>query len=100
MLGGLVMQCRPEQGNLYAHRSPLVASPLNHHDYGEEVSKYFRLTIHPTTSSEPFRYISIRSTQNQRALEMPEILVKFKARFAAWQKEMEAADPRGPFRDY
>ena len=32
--------------------------------------------------------------------EQPERLLELKARFAAWQKEMEAAEPRGPFRDY
>jgi arylsulfatase A-like enzyme len=30
----------------------------------------------------------------------PEVLAKLKARFEAWKKEMEAAEPRGPFRDY
>ena len=30
----------------------------------------------------------------------PEILKMMKARFANWKKEMEAAEPRGPFRDY
>jgi arylsulfatase A-like enzyme len=34
------------------------------------------------------------------AAEKPEVLAKVKARFAAWQREMEAAEPRGPFRDY
>jgi arylsulfatase A-like enzyme len=32
--------------------------------------------------------------------EKPEILEMVKARFANWQKEMEEAEPRGPFRDY
>jgi arylsulfatase A-like enzyme len=32
--------------------------------------------------------------------EQPERLLELKARFAAWQKEMETAEPRGPFRDY
>ncbi|EAQ82668.1 sulfatase-like hydrolase/transferase [Blastopirellula marina] len=32
--------------------------------------------------------------------EHPEMLAKLKARFDAWTAEMEAADPRGPFRDY
>lgn len=30
----------------------------------------------------------------------PEVLARVKARFAAWQAEMEAAPPRGPFRNY
>lgn len=30
----------------------------------------------------------------------PEMLATVKERFAAWEKEMEAAEPRGPFRDY
>jgi len=32
--------------------------------------------------------------------ERPEVLKRLEARFAAWQKEMDAAEPRGPFRDY
>ena len=32
--------------------------------------------------------------------EKPEVLAKVKARFNAWKKEMDAAEPRGPFRDY
>jgi arylsulfatase A-like enzyme len=30
----------------------------------------------------------------------PEVLERLELRFAAWQKEMDAAEPRGPFRDY
>jgi arylsulfatase A-like enzyme len=30
----------------------------------------------------------------------PEVLARVKARFAAWRGEMDAAEPRGPFRDY
>jgi arylsulfatase A-like enzyme len=32
--------------------------------------------------------------------ERPEELARMKARFAAWRAEMDAAEPRGPFRDY
>lgn len=32
--------------------------------------------------------------------ERPEMLEKVKARFEAWTREMEAAEPRGPFRDF
>jgi len=32
--------------------------------------------------------------------ERPEVLAQVKARFAAWRQEMDAAEPRGPFRDY
>jgi hypothetical protein len=30
----------------------------------------------------------------------PEVAAKLKARFDAWRKEMDASEPRGPFRDY
>jgi len=30
----------------------------------------------------------------------PEVAAKLKARFEAWRKEMDASEPRGPFRDY
>jgi len=30
----------------------------------------------------------------------PEILARLKGRFQQWVKEMEAAEPRGPFRDF
>ena len=32
--------------------------------------------------------------------ERPEILKMVKSRFEAWTQAMEAAEPRGPFRDY
>lgn len=32
--------------------------------------------------------------------QYPEIAAKLKARFRAWKAEMDAAEPRGPFRDY
>jgi arylsulfatase A-like enzyme len=32
--------------------------------------------------------------------EKPEVLVMMKQRWAAWKKEMDASEPRGPFRDY
>ncbi len=32
--------------------------------------------------------------------DKPEILKMMKARFANWKKEMQAAEPRGPFRDF
>jgi hypothetical protein len=32
--------------------------------------------------------------------EKPEELARMKARFAAWRAEMDASEPRGPFRDY
>jgi arylsulfatase A-like enzyme len=32
--------------------------------------------------------------------ERPELLAKFKRRFDRWDAEMNAAEPRGPFRDY
>jgi arylsulfatase A-like enzyme len=34
------------------------------------------------------------------AAEKPQELAKVKGRFAAWRAEMEAAEPRGPFRNY
>lgn len=38
--------------------------------------------------------------QHDLSQEKPEILAQVQARFAAWENEMEAAEPRGPFRDY
>lgn len=32
--------------------------------------------------------------------EKPDVLADLKAHFAAWQSEMDASEPRGPFRDY
>jgi len=32
--------------------------------------------------------------------EKPDVLAMVKARFAAWRKEMDECEPRGPFRDY
>ncbi len=38
--------------------------------------------------------------EHELSTEKPEVLERVKARFAAWQAEMEASEPRGPFRDY
>ncbi len=32
--------------------------------------------------------------------DKPQLLAKLKARFAAWKTEMDAAEPRGPFKDF
>jgi hypothetical protein len=32
--------------------------------------------------------------------EKPEVLARVKSRYAAWRAEMDATEPRGPFRDY
>jgi arylsulfatase A len=32
--------------------------------------------------------------------EKPDILTHVKSRFAAWKKQMDEAEPRGPFRDF
>jgi arylsulfatase A-like enzyme len=34
------------------------------------------------------------------AAEKPDVVAKLKARYARWEAEMEAAEPRGPFRNY
>ena len=38
--------------------------------------------------------------QHDLSSEKPEVAARLKARFAAWQSEMQAAEPRGPFRNY
>ena len=38
--------------------------------------------------------------KNDLSEERPEILKMVKSRFDAWTEAMEAAEPRGPFRDY
>jgi len=38
--------------------------------------------------------------KNDLSKERPDILAKLKNRFQNWKKEMNAAEPRGPFRDY
>lgn len=38
--------------------------------------------------------------QKDLSKEKPEVLKMMQARFAAWRAEMDASEPRGPFRDY
>ena len=40
------------------------------------------------------------SEKNDLSSRHPEILARLKGRFQQWVKEMEAAEPRGPFRDF
>ena len=37
--------------------------------------------------------------QNDLSQKQPELLAKLKNRWAAWRKQMDEAEPRGPFRD-
>ena len=41
-----------------------------------------------------------RSEKNDQSKAHPEIAAKLQKRFAEWKAEMEASEPRGPFRDY
>jgi arylsulfatase A-like enzyme len=41
-----------------------------------------------------------RAEKTDRSKDHPEIAARLKARFAEWRAEMDAAEPRGPFRDY
>jgi arylsulfatase A-like enzyme len=43
---------------------------------------------------------SDKSERHNLADSQPRQLAAMKAAFARWQEEMQAADPRGPFRDY
>ncbi len=38
--------------------------------------------------------------QQDRSAEKPDVVSMVKSRFDAWRKEMDAAEPRGPLRDY
>ncbi len=38
--------------------------------------------------------------QHDLSTEQPQQLNRMKARWAAWRKQMDEAEPRGPFRDY
>ena len=40
------------------------------------------------------------SEEHDLADERPEVLQQMRAHFASWRKEMDATEPRGPFRDY
>jgi arylsulfatase A-like enzyme len=40
------------------------------------------------------------SEKRDLAKEKPEVAAMMRGKFAAWKKEMDAAEPRGPFRDY
>jgi arylsulfatase A len=40
------------------------------------------------------------SEKHDLSAEKPEVLQRLRSRFDAWQQEMDAAEPRGPFRDY
>ena len=40
------------------------------------------------------------SEKNDLSAEKPEVLKMMQERFAAWRKEMDECEPRGPFRDY
>ena len=40
------------------------------------------------------------SEQNDLSIEKPDVLRMVKSRFAAWEKLMAEAEPRGPFRDF
>lgn len=47
-----------------------------------------------------FDLASDKSEKKDLSKERPEVLKMVQDRYTAWEKEMEAAEPRGPFRDY
>ena len=47
-----------------------------------------------------FDLSSDRAEKNDLSKQHPEIVARLKARYEAWQAEMDASEPRGPFRDY
>jgi arylsulfatase A-like enzyme len=47
-----------------------------------------------------FDLASDQGEKRDLSAEKPEILAMVKGRWAAWRKEMDEAEPRGPFRDY
>jgi hypothetical protein len=38
--------------------------------------------------------------KNDLSVEKPEVLRMMKDKWAAWRREMDESEPRGPFRDY
>ena len=38
--------------------------------------------------------------QHDLSKDKPDVLNEVKSRFAAWEKQMAQAEPRGPFRDF
>lgn len=38
--------------------------------------------------------------QRDLSATLPDVLTRLQARFAAWRRQMDATEPRGPFRDY
>jgi arylsulfatase A-like enzyme len=40
------------------------------------------------------------SENNDLSAQRPEVLAMMRTKWSAWRKEMDAAEPRGPFRDY
>jgi len=47
-----------------------------------------------------FDLVSDIGEQKDLSESHPEVLADLKARWGAWRKEMDEAEPRGPFRDY
>lgn len=47
-----------------------------------------------------FDLASDLSESNDLSAQKPDVLKKLKDRWLAWRKEMDASEPRGPFRDY
>jgi arylsulfatase A-like enzyme len=47
-----------------------------------------------------FDLVSDLGEKNDLSAEKPEVLRMVKERWAAWKREMDASEPRGPFRDY
>ena len=47
-----------------------------------------------------FDVVADRAEKNDQATAHPEIVARLKERLEAWRAEMDASEPRGPFRDY
>jgi arylsulfatase A-like enzyme len=76
--------------NLY-ERSARVGSKKWHTVYDQKKGKEIEYV---------FDLAADEGEQHDLSTERPELREKLAGRFAAWRAEMDAAEPRGPFRDY
>jgi hypothetical protein len=56
--------------------------------------------VDPRKGSGLFDLAADRDEKTDLGKEKPGVLAMMKSRWEAWRKEMNAAEPRGPFRDY
>ncbi len=84
-----------------AGRQPTPRQEMFWESHGDKAARIGALKwVESAAGSGVFDLAHDEGEQRDLSATRPELLDQLKARFAAWRREMDESEPRGPFRDY